>query len=244
MFNPSSIQTLPQKESLFNLPNIEQFRNIEKNPHHSPTTDILQIHHFQYHFFQNLTLNTSTKEQIQIKSLFLRKFFKHKYQMVWHSKFQSACINFPQLFTNDELLPFIDNSDNHHPQFCNLLDFPPSHFSYITYNSNSIDKSLNLPPPIRPYAKQNPLPPSIDTTSNVSLQTLPSSLNVIVNINPGTNQNFHPSTPQTNTITTDPSTSPTPNQYITTSNNPRVLLSNTAQLPVYQFQQYLQSLFP
>ena len=66
VFNPSSIQTLLQKESLFDLPNIEQFRTIENNPRHWLTTDILQVHHFQYQFFQNLTLNTSTKEQIQI----------------------------------------------------------------------------------------------------------------------------------------------------------------------------------
>ena len=74
VFNPSSIQDLLQKESLFNLSNIEEFRTIENNPHHWLTTDILQIHHFQYQFFHNLTLNTKTKEQIQIYSLFLRKF--------------------------------------------------------------------------------------------------------------------------------------------------------------------------
>ena len=88
--------------------------------------------------------------------------------------------------------PFIDNSDNHHPQYYNLLDFPPSHFSYITYDSTSIDKSLNLPPPIRPYAKQHPLPPSIDTTSNIFLQTFSSSSNVILNTNPTTNPFFLP----------------------------------------------------
>ena len=91
-------------------------------------------------------------------------------------------------------------TDNHHPQYCNLV-LPPSRFAYIIYDSNSIDKNLNLPPPIRPYAKQNPLPPSIDTTSNVSLQTLSSSSNVIVNTNPTTNQKFPPSSSQTTTTT-------------------------------------------
>ena len=84
VFNPSSIQELLQKESLFDIPNIEQFRTVENNPHHWLTTDILQIHHFQYQFFQNITLNKNTKEQIQIYSLFLRKFFRHNYQLVWH----------------------------------------------------------------------------------------------------------------------------------------------------------------
>ena len=57
VFNPSSIQELLQKESLFDIPNIEQFRTVENNPHHWLTTDILQIHHFQYQFFQNIFLN-------------------------------------------------------------------------------------------------------------------------------------------------------------------------------------------
>ena len=90
VFNPSSIQELLQKESLFDIPSIEQFRTVENNPHHWLTTDILQIHHFQYQIFQNITLNKNTKEQIQIYSLFLRKFFRHNYQLVWHSKFQNA----------------------------------------------------------------------------------------------------------------------------------------------------------
>ena len=106
VFNLSSIQDLLQKENLFDLPNIEQFCTIENNPHHWLTTDILQIHHFQYHFFQNLTLNTKTKEQIQIYSLFLRNFFRHNYQPVWHSNIQTACKNFPQQFTPDELFAF------------------------------------------------------------------------------------------------------------------------------------------
>ena len=234
VFNPSSIQTLLQKVSLFDLPNIEQLRTIENNPHHWLTTDILRIHHFQYQFFQNLTLNTSTKEQFQMLSFSLRNFFGRNYQLVWHSQFTSACINFPQQFTNDKLLPFIDTSDNHHPQYYNLLKFLPSHFAYLTYDSNSIDKSLNLPPPNRPYAKQHPLPPSIDTTSNVSLQTLPSSSNVIVKASPTTNQNFPPSTSQTTTTTENISTSHTPNQNTTPSNTPPVIPSNTVQLPVYQ----------
>ena len=164
----------------------------------------------------------------------LRKFFRHNYQLVWHSKFQSACINLPQHFNNDELLPFIDNSDNHHPQYYNLLDFPPSHFAYITYDSTSIDKSLNIPPPIRPYAKQHHLPPSIDTSSNIFLQTFPSSSNVILNTNPTTNPFFPPSTPQTTTTTANLSASHTPNQYSTPSNTPPVIPSISAQLPVYQ----------
>ena len=200
VFNPSSIQDLLQKESFFDLPNIEQFRTIENNPHHWLTTDILQIHHFQYQFFQNLTLNTKTKEQIQIYSLFLRKFFRHNYQLVWHSKFQDASINFPQQCTQNELLPFLDTPDNQHSEYFNLLDFPSSHFKYLAYDSNSFDKSLNLPPPVCPYNQQHYLSPSTDTISNASIHTLPSSSNAVVNPTQSLNQHISTSTSQVATI--------------------------------------------
>ena len=184
-------------------------------------------------FFQNRTINTSTKEQIQIYSLFLRKFFGHNYQLAWHSKFQSSCVNFPSQFTNDELLLFLDISDNQQPQFYKLLDFPPTHFSYLTYVNNSINKSLNITFPIRPDATQNPLPPSIDTTSTVSLQTLPSSSNAVINTTSIANKSFYPPTSQTTKITTQPSTSHTPNQYTTPSNTPPMLTSNVTQPSVF-----------
>ena len=91
VFNPSSTQTVLQKESLFDLPNFEQFRAIEIIPHHWLTTDILQIHHFHNQFFQNLTPNASTKEQIQIYSLFFRKFFRHLFGI--HNSNQFALIS-------------------------------------------------------------------------------------------------------------------------------------------------------
>ena len=234
VFNPSSIQDLLQKESLFDLPNIEQIRTIEKNPHHWLTTDILQIHHFQYQFFQNLTLNTKTKEQIQIYSLFLRKLFRHNYQLVWHSKFQDACINFPQRFTQNELLPFLDTPDNQHPQYYNLLDFPSSHFKYLAYDSDSLDKSLNLPPPVRPYIQQHYLPPSTDTISNVSIHTLPSSSNAVVNPTPSINQHIPTSTSQVTTINENLPTSHPPNQYTTPSNTPPAVPYNTVQPSAFQ----------
>ena len=248
VFNPSSIQELLQKESLFDIPNIEQFRTVENNPHHWLTTDILQIHQFQYQFFQNITLNKNTKEPIQIYSLSLRKFFRHNYQLVWHSKFQNACKNFPQQFTTDELLPFLDTLDNQHPHYYNLLDFPSSHFVYLTYDSNSIDKSLNLSPPVRPYFLQYNIPPSNETISTVSIQTLPSSSHPVTNptssltqhISPSASQdtslNHHnpPSTSQITTINNNPPLSHSPNQYTTPSNTPPAVISNPVQHSTFQ----------
>ena len=180
-FTLSAIQALLQKETLFDLPNNEQLRTYENIPHHWLTTDILQNHHFQYQFSQNLSLNIQTKEQIRIYSLFLRNFCRHNFQLLWDHKFQYACGHFPSQFTKDERLPFLAISDNRHLFSNNFLDFPVSLFNYLLYDTYSIDKRLEHPPPSRPQATRTPQIPSFGTTSDVSLQTIPSPSNVSVN---------------------------------------------------------------
>ena len=116
-----------------------------------------------------------------------------------------ACINFPSQFSQDEFLLFLATSDNRHPHFYNLLDFPVARFTHVTIDNHSIDKSLALHPSGRPYAKHTPQLPSIDTTSDVSLQTHPSSCNVLVYTHKIGNTPSN--TPTTNAITTQPSIS-------------------------------------
>ena len=72
---PPSIQALQSKDSYFDVPNSEQLRSIENNPHHWRETDLLQLKQFQHQFSQNITLNEQTIPQIRIYSLFLRFFF-------------------------------------------------------------------------------------------------------------------------------------------------------------------------
>ena len=199
-------------------------------------------------FSKCYTQYKNQRTKIQIYSLFLRKFFRHNYQLVWHSKFRTACKNFPQQFTPDEFLPFLDTSDNHHPHYYNLLDFPSTQFAYFTYDSNSIDKSLNLPPSVRPYSQQNSIPLSNDTISDLSIQTLPSSSQVVLNPTSSSNQNIPPSTSQVTSlnqhnppsisqvITTNnnPPPSHSPIQYTTPSNTPPALSCNPIQPPTFQ----------
>ena len=162
------------------LPNYEQVRTIEDNHHHCLTTGILQIHNFQYQFFQNLILIRDTKEQNGIYSHFLRNYFDVTTNLFGTLNSLDACINFPSQFSQDEFLPFLATSDNRHPHFYNLLDFPVARFTHLTFDNHSIDKPLELHPSVRPNAKHTPQLPSIDTTSDVSLQTHPSSCNVLV----------------------------------------------------------------
>ena len=51
-FLPSAIQALQGKDSYFEVPNLEQLRLIENNPHYWLETDSLQLKQFQYQFFQ------------------------------------------------------------------------------------------------------------------------------------------------------------------------------------------------
>ena len=121
------------------------------------------------------------------------------------------------------------------------------HFAYLTYD-NSIDKSLNLPPPVRPYFHQYNIPPSNDTVSNVSIQTRPTSSHAVVSptsslpqhIPPSTsqdtslNQHNPPSTSQVTTINDNPPLSHSLNQYTTPSNTPPAVICNPVQHSTFQ----------
>ena len=60
IFLPSAISELQSKESYFEIPNLEQLRQINDNPHYWLQTDLLQLKQFQYQFFHNITLNDKT----------------------------------------------------------------------------------------------------------------------------------------------------------------------------------------
>ena len=91
-------------------------------------------------------------------------------------------------------------------------------------------ESLNLPSPIRPYTQQSYLPPSTDTTSNISIQTLPSSSNAIINPISLNNQHNPTSISQVTLNNENLSPSNSPNQYNTPSNTPPAVPPNSVSL--------------
>ena len=103
------------------------------------TTDILQIHHFRYQFFQNLTFNTQFKKQFRIYSLFLQKCLDPIINLFVILKSKTLVLFLFLNFFNDELLPFLATSDNRHPFIYFLHDFSVSHFNYLTYDNHSIN---------------------------------------------------------------------------------------------------------
>ena len=116
-FSPNALEDLERYINNFDVDIIERIVNPEDNPHHWLQADILRIQNFLYHYFKDLTLNDQTIPQIKVISLFLRKYFRFNYQLLWSQQDQSAFTAFPDHFTADECLPFIINKQNEHPYF-------------------------------------------------------------------------------------------------------------------------------
>ena len=116
-FSPNALDELERYKNNFDVEIIERLVNAEDNPHHWLQTDILRIQNFLYHYFKDLTLNDQTIPQIKVISLFLRKYFRFNYQLLWSQQDQPAFTAFPNHFTVDECLPFIISEQNEHPYF-------------------------------------------------------------------------------------------------------------------------------
>ena len=116
-FSPNALDDLQRYINNFDVEIIERLVDPEDNPHHWLQTDILRIQNFLYHYFKDLTFNDQTIPQIKVISLFLRKYFRFNYQLLWSQQDQSAFTAFPNHFTVDECLPFIISEQNDHPYF-------------------------------------------------------------------------------------------------------------------------------
>ena len=114
-FSPNALDDLQRYINNFDVEIIERLVDPEDNPHHWLQTDILRIQNFLYHYFKDLTLNDQTIPQIKVISLFLRKYFRFNYQLLWSQQDQTAFTAFPNHFTVEECLPFIISEQNEHP---------------------------------------------------------------------------------------------------------------------------------
>ena len=59
-----------------------------------------------------------------------------KYQLLWEQKDQQAYINFPQILTPTELIPYIIKNENEHLQYRDLTSFNVTHFEQINLDHN------------------------------------------------------------------------------------------------------------
>ena len=111
LYRPSHLEDLTHKSEYFEVPDLETRVRRHDNPHYWLQQDILQVKHFQYIFFNNITPNDDTIPQVKVFTQFLFKFFRFHYQLLWEQQDQQAYINFPQILTETELLPYIISNE-------------------------------------------------------------------------------------------------------------------------------------
>ena len=150
IFSPNALQELERYKHNFEVEDIERIVITQDNPHHWLQTDIIRIQSFLYHYFKDITLKEQSIPQIKLSSLFLRKFFRFNYQIIWSEQDQAAFTVFTTHFTADECLPFIINKKNEYPYF-----FKPKKITKQTIDIISFDPRLiteiNLNDDNRPY---------------------------------------------------------------------------------------------
>ena len=131
LYCPSHLQELKHRSENFEVPDLDTKVQRQDNPHYWLQRDILQIKNFQYRFFNNIILTDDTIPQVKIFTQFLLKFLRFNYELLWEQKDQQAYINFPQLLTHIELLPYIIKNENKHLQYRDLTSFNVTHFEQI-----------------------------------------------------------------------------------------------------------------
>ena len=144
-FSPNALEDLERYINNFDVEIIERIVNPEDNPHHWLQADILRIQNFIYHYFKDLTLNDQTISQIKVISLFLRKYFRFNYQLLWSQQDQSAFTEFPDHFTADECLPFIINKQNENPYFHKPQSITKQTLDYIRFDPLLITENITFP---------------------------------------------------------------------------------------------------
>ena len=98
-------------------------------------------------------MNDQTIPQIQVISLFLRKYFRFNYQLLWSSQDQPAFTAFPTYFTPNECLPFIITEQNEHSYSFRPNSITQHNIDRITFDPHLITDN-NLIDDNRPYHYQ------------------------------------------------------------------------------------------
>ena len=138
LYRPSHLQELKQRSESFEFPDLDTKVQRHDNPHYWLQRDILQMKHFQYRFFNNIILTDDTIPQVKMFTQFLLKFLRFNYQLLWEQKDQQAYVNFPQVLTHIELLPYIIKNENKHLQYRDLTSFNVTLFEQINLDHNFV----------------------------------------------------------------------------------------------------------
>ena len=136
LYRSSHLEELKHRSEFLEVPDLDTRIQRHDNPHYWLQQDILQIKNFQYRFFNNIILTDDTIPPVKRFTYFLLKFFRFNYQLLWEQKDQQAYINFPQILTPTELLPYIIVNEHKHLQYRDLTSFNIAHFEQINLDHN------------------------------------------------------------------------------------------------------------
>ena len=131
MFLLHIYKDLKHKAQYFEVPDLETKVYTQDNPHYWLQQDIIQVKHFQYRFFNNITLNDEIIVQIKVFTYFILKFFRFNYQLLWEKQDQPGYIHLPTVLTQTELLPYIIKNDYKHSHFRDPTSLDISKFEPI-----------------------------------------------------------------------------------------------------------------
>ena len=170
LYRPSHLEELKYRSEYFEVPDLDTRVQRHDNPHHWIQQDILQTKNFQYRVFNNIFLTDDTIPQVKIFTHFLLKFFRFNYQLLCKQKDQQAYINFPQLLTPTELLPYIIKNENKHLQYRDLTSFNVTHFEQTILDHNFLVEHSETSDN-RPFTTSDTSPETTpeEQTSNVEL---------------------------------------------------------------------------
>ena len=138
LYRPSHLQELKHRSEYFEVSDFDTKVQRHGNPHYWLQRDILQIKHFQYRFLNNIILTDDTIPKVKMFTQFLLKFLRFNYQLLWKQKDQQAYINFPQILTHIDLLPYIIKNENKHLHHRDLTSFNITHFEQIHLDHNFV----------------------------------------------------------------------------------------------------------
>ena len=170
LYRPSHLEDLKHKAEDFEVPDLETRIQRHDNPHNWLQQDILQVKNFQYRFFNNITLTDDTISQVKVFTQVLLKFFRFNYQLLCEQQDQQAYINFPQILTQTELLPYIIKNEYKHLQYKDLTSFNTTYFEQVNLDHTFLVKHSETSDN-RPFITSNISPETTPEkqTSNVEL---------------------------------------------------------------------------
>ena len=170
LYRSPHLEDLKHKSDYFEVPDLHTRIQRHDNPHYWLQQDILQIKIFQYRFFINIILTNDTIPQVKIFTQFILKFFRFTYQLLWEQQDQQAYINFPQILTQTEFLPYIIKNEQKHLQYRDLTSFDLTYFEQINLDHTFLVEHSETSHS-RPFITSD-IPPETtpeEQTSNVEL---------------------------------------------------------------------------